>query len=56
MEIESVAYHGPIHYRGGVHRADEVSKEAIWLKGLLTEMGLTQVAIECSVTARVHFY
>ena len=45
MKIDSAAYHGPIHYRGRVHGLTEAAKEAIWLKNLVTEMGLTQEAI-----------
>ena len=34
----------------------EAAKEASWLKGLLTEMVLLRRPLECTVTARVHFY
>jgi hypothetical protein len=42
--IQAATYHCPFHYRGRVHGASNATKEAIWPRVFLEDLGFPQVS------------
>nr|GEV22883.1 retrovirus-related Pol polyprotein from transposon TNT 1-94 [Tanacetum cinerariifolium] len=56
LEGNATTRGGSFNYRGGVYALTEAAKEAIWIKGLLEELGveLNRVTVNCDNQGTIH--